>query len=50
VGPFEVVIFPTKAILDLRGKPLVRFRKAGETPLREIEEKVKEILSAPPAP
>jgi thiol-disulfide isomerase/thioredoxin len=50
VGPFEVVIFPTKVILDLRGKPLVRFRKAGETPVREIEDKLKEVLSAPPAP
>lgn len=50
VGPFEVVIFPTKVVLDLRGKPVVRFRKAGETPLAEIEEKVKQVLSTPPAP
>jgi thiol-disulfide isomerase/thioredoxin len=49
VGAFEVVIFPTKVILDFRGAPAVRLRKPGTATLAELEEKVRQVLDKPPA-
>ena len=52
LGPFEVSIFPTKLVLDLRTtarKPgqvgVVRFRKEGASTVASIEARVAELLA-----
>jgi len=52
LGPFEVSIFPTKLVLDLRKtaqKPgqagVVRFRKEGASVVASIEARVAELLA-----
>lgn len=47
LGPYEVSIFPTKLVLDLRGAGKVRFRKEGYTKLDELEARVSELLASP---
>jgi thiol-disulfide isomerase/thioredoxin len=40
----EVIAFPTKLIVDMRGEPRIVFRKAGYAPAEEVEPKVQEVL------
>jgi thiol-disulfide isomerase/thioredoxin len=52
IGPYELVAFPTKLIIDMRGAGpggagLVRFRREGYTPAASIEARVAELLAAP---
>jgi thiol-disulfide isomerase/thioredoxin len=46
VGPYEVSAFPTKLVIDMRGKGkgVVRFRRDGYTDVKSIEAKVAELL------
>lgn len=46
VGPYELVSFPTKLVIDMRqGAPgTVRFRREGYTPVASIEARVAELL------
>jgi thiol-disulfide isomerase/thioredoxin len=47
IGPYELVAFPTKLILDMReAGPGVRFRREGYTPTASIEARVEELLSS----
>jgi len=46
LGPYEVSIFPTKLVLDMRGPGQVRFRKSGYTSTDELEARVAELLTA----
>jgi len=50
IGPYELVAFPTKLVIDMRqGHPgIVRFRKEGYTPAASIEARVEELLAAGP--
>jgi thiol-disulfide isomerase/thioredoxin len=50
IGPFELVAFPTKVVLDLRdgGPGVVRFRREGYTPVASIEARVNELLATSP--
>ena len=43
VGPYEVSAFPTKLVIDMRGKGdgVVRFRRDGYTEVRSIEAKIQ---------
>jgi thiol-disulfide isomerase/thioredoxin len=45
VGPYEVSAFPTKLVIDMRGKGkgVVRFRRDGYTPVKSIEAKLAEL-------
>jgi thiol-disulfide isomerase/thioredoxin len=45
VGPYEVSAFPTKLIIDMRGKGdgIVRFRRDGYTDLKSIEAKIRQL-------
>lgn len=47
VGPYEVSAFPTKLVIDMRGKGdgVVRFRRDGFTPLPSIEAKIQQLLA-----
>jgi thiol-disulfide isomerase/thioredoxin len=49
IGPYELVAFPTKLVIDMReaGPGVLRFRREGYTPVRSIEERVEELLAAP---
>jgi len=49
IGPFELVAFPTKVVLDLRGDlpGVVRYRREGYTPVASIEARVGELLARP---
>jgi thiol-disulfide isomerase/thioredoxin len=49
IGPYELVAFPTKLVIDMRepGPGVLRFRREGFTPVRSIEERVEELLAAP---
>jgi thiol-disulfide isomerase/thioredoxin len=49
VGPYELVSFPTKLVIDMRpGAPgVVRFRREGYTPVASIEARVEELLEQP---
>lgn len=49
IGPYELVAFPTKLVLDLReGAPgVVRFRREGYTPVGSIEARVADLLARP---
>jgi thiol-disulfide isomerase/thioredoxin len=51
VDPYEVSAFPTKLIIDMRGKGsgVVRFRRDGYTESRSIEARVQELLDERPA-
>jgi thiol-disulfide isomerase/thioredoxin len=46
VGPYEVSAFPTKLVIDMRGKGkgIVRFRRDGYTAVKSIEAKLAELL------
>jgi thiol-disulfide isomerase/thioredoxin len=46
VGPYEVNAFPTKLVIDMRGKGkgVVRFRRDGYTAVKSIEAKLAELL------
>jgi thiol-disulfide isomerase/thioredoxin len=49
IGPYEVVAFPTKLVIDMRkagpGQTgVVRFRREGYTPTSSIEARVEELL------
>lgn len=44
LGPYEVVSFPTKLIIDMRARPLLRFRREGFTPVASLEARVEELL------
>jgi thiol-disulfide isomerase/thioredoxin len=47
VGPYEVNAFPTKLVIDMRGKGngVVRFRRDGFTPIASIEAKIQQLLA-----
>jgi thiol-disulfide isomerase/thioredoxin len=48
LGPFEVSVFPTKLILDLRGEGgRVRLRRRGYTPLASLEAAMAQVLATP---
>ena len=47
VGPYEVSIFPTKLVFDMRGEPRLRFRNSGYTTIAELEARVAELLASP---
>jgi len=40
----EVMAFPTKLIVDMRGEPRIVYRRAGYAPVEEVEPKVLEVL------
>ena len=46
VEPYEIGAFPTKLVVDMRGKGdgVVRFRRDGYTEVRSIEAKIRELL------
>ena len=45
LGPYEVVSFPTKLVIDMRGGGAVlRFRREGLTPIASLEARVEELL------
>ncbi len=50
IGPYELVAFPTKLIIDMReaGPGVLRFRREGYTPVASIEARVAELLAAAP--
>src|SRR5260370_14260000 len=53
IGPYELAVFPTKLVVDMRGagpgQPgVVRFRREGPTPLASIEARVAEVLGEKP--
>ena len=51
IGPYELVAFPTKIVLDMRtGDPggRLRFRREGYTPVASIEARVRELLDEAP--
>ena len=52
IGPYEVVAFPTKLVIDMRqagadDTGVVRFRTEGYTPAGSIEARVDELLAGP---
>jgi cytochrome c biogenesis protein CcmG, thiol:disulfide interchange protein DsbE len=48
LGPNQVMVFPTKLIVDLRGrKAVVRYRRSGYTRVSQIEARVRDVLGAP---
>jgi len=47
VGPYEISIFPTKLVFDMRGGSTLRFRKAGYTTIEELDARVAELLTSP---
>jgi len=53
IGPYELVSFPTKLIIDMRktgpGEAgVVRFRREGYTPASSIEARIEELLGRAP--
>ena len=50
LGPYEVSAFPTKLVIDMRGKGkgVVRFRRDGYTAVKSIEAKLAELLDEGP--
>jgi thiol-disulfide isomerase/thioredoxin len=50
IGPYELVAFPTKLIIDMReaGPGVLRFRHEGYTPVASIEARVAELLASAP--
>jgi thiol-disulfide isomerase/thioredoxin len=52
-GPYELTVFPTKLVIDMRGAGranpgVVRFRREGPTPVEAIEARVAELLAEKP--
>jgi thiol-disulfide isomerase/thioredoxin len=49
IGPYELVAFPTKLVIDMRGggPGIVRYRREGYTPVKSIEARVAEVLARP---
>jgi thiol-disulfide isomerase/thioredoxin len=49
IGPYELVAFPTKIVLDLRGGApgVIRFRREGYTSVESIEARVADLLAEP---
>ena len=47
VGPYEISIFPTKLVFDMRRGSTLRFRKAGYTTIEELDARVAELLTSP---
>ena len=47
IGPYELVAFPTKLIIDMRdaGPGALRFRREGYTPSASIEARIEELLA-----
>jgi thiol-disulfide isomerase/thioredoxin len=41
----EVVAFPTKLIVDMRGEPRIVYRRAGYAPAEEVEPKLLQVLA-----
>jgi thiol-disulfide isomerase/thioredoxin len=53
IGPYQLVSFPTKVVLDMRAPGrgaggVVRFRREGYTPVSSIEARVAELLAEAP--
>jgi thiol-disulfide isomerase/thioredoxin len=50
VGPYELTVFPTKLVIDMRGPTpgVVRFRREGGTTVGSIEARVAELLAGRP--
>ena len=50
IGPYEVTVFPTKLVIDMRGPTpgVVRFRREGAASVRSIEARVAELLAGGP--
>ena len=50
IGPYELTVFPTKLVIDMRGPTpgVVRFRREGGTSVRSIEARVAELLAGRP--
>ena len=51
IGPYELVSFPTKLVIDMRKSGpgetgVVRFRREGYTPTASIEARVEELLAS----
>jgi thiol-disulfide isomerase/thioredoxin len=49
-GPYELTVFPTKLVIDMRGAGganpgVVRFRREGPSPVEGIEARVAELLA-----
>jgi thiol-disulfide isomerase/thioredoxin len=52
-GPYELTVFPTKLVIDMRGAGrtnpgIVRFRREGPAPVEGIEARVAELLAEKP--
>lgn len=50
IGPYELVAFPTKLVIDMResGPGVLRFRREGYTPAASIDARVEELLAGAP--
>jgi thiol-disulfide isomerase/thioredoxin len=50
IGPYELTVFPTKLVIDMRGPTpgVVRFRREGAASVRSIEARVAELLAGRP--
>ena len=46
VEAFDVIGFPTKLILDMRGEPTLRYRKMGYAPADVVEPRIEALLKA----
>jgi len=48
IGPYELLAFPTKLVIDMRGElpGVVRFRKTGYTSRASLEDRVKAVVGA----
>lgn len=46
IGPYELVAFPTKLVIDMRGEPpgVVRYRRTGYTSRASLEDRVKALV------
>lgn len=50
IGPYELTVFPTKLVIDMRGPTpgVVRFRREGAASVTSIEARVAELLAGRP--
>ena len=50
IGPYELTVFPTKLVIDMRGPTpgVVRFRREGAASVKSIEARVAELLARRP--
>jgi thiol-disulfide isomerase/thioredoxin len=50
IGPYELTVFPTKLVIDMRGPTpgVVRFRREGAASVPSIEARVAELLAGQP--